>query len=319
MNGNAKYKFMASVAFLFLLPFLVLSLHFARGYGELERRDTLGRMALRTRAAANAAADLMALNYNVSSLSASPGFIDASGEARKKMLENRIKENPSIYSEFAVLDGSGKVKCRAGQSDPKSPGDYSKTELLKSAVAARSPSGAVEYGEYTPPVLVLLAPLLRGRDAKPEGFLVVRMSLAYLGAAVRDMGRNSYGDLGLLDAGGQVISDSLGYSVMAPGVKAGGEVLHVVNAAVSRQLSDFKTEIFYKGKPYFVSISNVQGTRWWLFETIDASNPLRYATSFWVKRVILTGVLLVLIFSFISYRLALRWLAPRPERAVRWL
>jgi hypothetical protein len=311
MNGSSKYKFMATVAFMFLLPFLVLSLHFARGYKELEKIEVLGRMGLRTRTAANAAADLLERNYNAAGLAASPGFINTSGEARRKMLESRIKDNPSIYSEFVVLSASGKETLKTGQTSASGLQDHSKTELFKKTVAGFSPAGAVEYGEYTPPVLVMIAPIPAGRGAKAEGFLLARMSLAYLGETVRVMGRSSYGDLGLLDAGGQLISDSLGYSIMTPGIKAPAEVLRVVNAAITKGFDDLKKGNFSKGRTHLVSVSRISGTRWWIFETADAVTPLNYAYTFWVRRVILTGVLLIFIFSFISYRLALRWLTPR--------
>ncbi len=315
MNGGLKYKFMATVAFMFLLPFLVLSLHFARGYKELEKMEVLGRMGLRTRTAANTAADLLERNYNAAGLAASPGFISTSGEARRKMLESRIKDNPSIYSGFAVLSASGKETLRTGQASSSGLQDHSKTELFKKTVAGLSPAGAVEYGEYTPPVLVMIAPIPAGRGARDGSFLLARMSLAYLGEAVRIMGRSSYGDLGLLDAGGQLISDSLGYSIMKPGIKAPAEVLRVVNAAAAKGFDDLKTGNFIKGRTQFVSVSRVSGTRWWIFETADAVTPLNYAYAFWVKRVILTGVLLIFIFSFITYKLALRWLAAKPPAA----
>ncbi len=161
----------------------------------------------------------------------------------------------------------------------------------------------------------MIAPIPEGRGARTGNFLLARMSLAYLGEAVRIMGRSSYGDLGLLDAGGQLISDSLGYSIMKPGIKAPAEVLRVVNAAAAKGFDDLKTGNFIKGRTQFVSVSRVSGTRWWIFETADAVTPLNYAYAFWVKRVILTGVLLIFIFSFITYKLALRWLAAKPPAA----
>ena len=311
MKNSAKYKYMAVVAFMFLLPFLILSMHFARGYEELATREALARMDINTRTAASRAADLLALKYDISGLAGSSKFLRASGPVRKKMLESRIKENPNIFFEFSVLTASGKEKIRTGPASSAATKDHSGTGLFKKAVSERSPSGAVEYGKYTLPVLVMLSPLFPGGGNEIGGFLLSRMSLAHLGESVRAMGRSSHGNLGLMDGGGRVISDSRGYSIMAPGVKAPGEVLRTVNVASGKGLEDFHAGGVYMGRPYLVSVSRIDGTRWWIFETVDASSPVNHAYSFWVKRVILIGVMLILACSFASYRLALRWLHPR--------
>lgn len=313
MNGNNKYKFMAMTAFIFLLPFIVMSRHFISGNKELEKRDTLSYMELRTRTVANIAADLLTLNYDVSKLSSSADFLNASGEGRKKILEARIKENPTIYSEFSILNTAGKEVVKTGPGSSKDLKDYSKTELFKSAAAEQEPSGAVEYGQYTPPALVLVEPLIKVRGAKAETFLLARMSLAYLGEIVRVIGRNSSGNLGFMDAGGQLINDSLGRAIISPGIKAPAEVRRVAAVAAAKGLEDFRTEVSFKGRPYLVSVANITGTRWWVFEVVDASRPLDYSSDLWVKRVILTGILLMFIFSFISYKLALLWLVPKQE------
>ncbi len=315
MNGCNKYKFLCAVAFMFLLPFLVLSGHFMRGNKEIEKKDALAYMQLRTRIVANIAADLLTLNYDVSRFSSSEDFINAGGEARKKKLESRINENPSIYSEFSILDASGKETIRTGPGSSKDLKDYSKTESFKIAASQNQPSGAVEYGEYTPPALVLVTPLIKGRGGKADGFLLARMSLAYLGEIVRVMGRNSSGNLGFIDAGGQLISDSLGRSIISPGIRAPSEVLRAVDIASAKGLDDLKSEVIFKGRPYLVSVANISGTRWWVFEVVDASRPLDYTGGFWAKRVILSGILLILIFSFITYKLALIWLAPAEKKA----
>jgi len=311
MDGDNKYKFLAAVSFMFLLPFLILSGHFFSGNRELEKRDALSYMEFRTRTAANIAADLLTLNYDISKFAASPELLGVSGAARKKLLEGKIREKPSIYSEFSILNAAGKEVLKTGSPAPKELKDYSKTELFRSAVSGTEPAGAVEYGEYTPPALVLVEPLAGRRGARAEGFLLARMSLAYLGEVVRAMGRNSSGDLGFMDAGGQLISDSLGRSIITPGIKAPNEVLRAAEAAYAKGMDSFKGEVPSEGRSSLVSVANIAGTRWWVFEVVDASAPLNYSAALWAGRVVLTGVFLILIFSFISYKLALMWLKPK--------
>jgi hypothetical protein len=52
----------------------------------------------------------------------------------------------------------------------------------------------------------------------------------------------------------------------------------------------------------------VDGTKWWIYEIVDAADiPVRKSSS-WAARVVLSGVLLIVIFGGVTYLLALRWL-----------
>lgn len=299
---------------LFLLPFLILSRHFMYGNRELVKKDTMMYMELRTKTVANIAADLLALNYDISSLASAPEFMRASNDVRKTLLEKKIKEKPSIYSEFSVLNAAGKEVARTGTNSPKELKDYSRTEVFGRAVSGTEPSGAVEYGEYTPPALVLIQPAIKNPGEKPQFFVLARMSLAYMGELVRVVGKNSAGNLGLIDAGGQLIADSLGRAVMSPGIKAPPEVLTTVEMAYEKHLTTLRTEVAFKGRSYLVSVAGVGGTRWWMFEAVDSERTLDYRSAFWVKRVVGIGILLMVIFGFISHKLALLWLVPKPEK-----
>jgi len=158
---------------------------------------------------------------------------------------------------------------------------------------------------------VLVAPLRRPGGGETGGFLAARLSLAYIGELVRLMGRKASGSMGLMDAGGQVISDSLGRSIMEPGVKAPDEVRLAASGAAIRGSDNISREVSVKGRPAFLSASKVGGTQWWIFELADASRPMHRSSEAWVRQVVLTGVLLILIFSFVSYKLALFWLVPK--------
>jgi hypothetical protein len=304
MAEKNKYKFIAAVTALFLIPFLILSRHFIYGAAELQRNDTLRYLELRTTTGAGIISNVLNLDYSLSRISGAAG-----GQAALKAgLQRSVKENPFINSELALLGANGSEAARfTADKSVKTRIDYSKTQAFAEARQTLAPAGEVEYGDYTPPALVLAEPLLKG-GAKPEWFLAGRLSLAYVGEVVRLMGRNSSGNFGLVDGGGQIIADSMSMSIVKPGLKAPPEVLKMLSVAAAREAQNFSSEVYFRGRVYLASVSNVGGSRWWIYEIMDpADMPLR-KTSSWAVRVVLSGVLLMLIFGVISYKLALRWL-----------
>lgn len=306
MTGNNKYKFMAAVTGLFLLPFLLLSRHFIYGESELQKKDTLSYLELRTTTGAGIISDVLNLNYSLSRIA---GARAASGAAAiKEELAGRVKENPFIYSELALFGPTGSELARfSAERSVKSRLDYSKSQVFSEARQSLSPAGAVEYGEYTPPALILAEPLLRN-GSEPAYYVAGRLSLAYMGEVVRLMGRNSYGNFGLVDMGGQVIADSMSMSIVKPGLKAPAEVVKLLSLAAEREAPNFASEVNFQGRVFLVSVSNVSGSKWWIYEIMDSGDLPSRKASYWARRVVLSGIMLIIIFGFITYRLALRWL-----------
>jgi len=306
MTENNKYKFMAAVTGLFLVPFLVLSNHFISGEGALQKKDTLSYMELRTNTGAGIISDVLNLNYSLTRLAG-----DKAGAAGiKEELAAKVKANPFIYSELALLGPSGAELARfSADKSVKTRLDYSKSQSFSEARQTLSAAGAVEYGEYTPPALLLAEPLMKN-GAKPAYYLAGRLSLAYVGEVVRLMGRNSYGNFGLVDMGGQVIADSMSMSIVKPGLQAPAEVVKLLSLAMESDSPSFASEVYYRGRVLLVSVSNVGGSKWWVYEIMDSGDlPARQASS-WAWRVVLSGVLLIVIFGVITWKLALYWLKP---------
>lgn len=306
MTDNNKYKFMAAVTGLFLIPFLMLSNHFISGEGALQKKDTLSYMELRTNTGAGIISDVLNLNYSLTRLAG-----DKTGAAGiKEELAARVKTNPFIYSELTLLGPSGDELARfSADKSVKTRLDYSKSQSFAEARQTLSAAGAVEYGEYTPPALLLAEPLMKS-GAKPAYYLAGRLSLAYVGEVVRLMGRNSYGNFGLVDMGGQVIADSMSMSIVKPGLKAPPEVIKLLSMAMESDDPSFASEVYFRGRVLLVSVSNVGGSKWWVYEIMDAGDlPARKASS-WAWRVVISGVLLIIVLGVITWRLALYWLRP---------
>ncbi len=304
MSGTNKYKFIAAVTGLFLVPFLILSRHFLYGERELQRKDMLRFLELRAVTGSNIVSEVLNLNYSLSRLAAS----SAGPAALKEELRRKVKEAPFVFSELALLRaGGGELARYAAEKSSIARVDYDRGPVCAEARAAGAPAGAVEYGEYTPPALVLCEPVL-GRAGKPEYYLAGRLSLAYLGEVVRLLGRNSYGSFGLVDGGGQIIADSLSMSILKPGLKAPPEVIKMMAVAMERDVSSFSSEVYFRGRAYLVAVSAVGGTKWWIYEIVDPAAAPARKVSPWALRVVFSGAVLIVMFGGISYLLALRWL-----------
>ncbi|HAH32024.1 MAG TPA: hypothetical protein DCL44_06895 [Elusimicrobia bacterium] len=314
MKIKNEYKFIVSVTLMFLLPFSILSAHFLNGARELLTKNTLSYLELRTRTASGILSSVLSINYDLTKITAVKEFYTSTTEGKKSFLERRMKENPSVFSEFSVLNSSGREIARAGAASLKDPKDYSKEAVFNAAVQSAQSAGAVEFGDYTPPALVLIEPISSVMGAKPDSFLLGRLSLAYLGELARLMGRNSWGNFGLLDGGGQIIADSMGRSIITPGLKAPPEVLKMAATASDKELTSFMSEVFFRGRTYLVSVSAVGGTQWWVYEIMDAADMPAYTSSAWARRVVFSGIGLIIMFGFISYKLARIWLVPAKDR-----
>jgi hypothetical protein len=309
MNGNNKYKFVAAAAGLFLVPFLILSGHFISGETALQKKDTLRYLELRTMTGAGIISDVLNLNYNLTRIVGARGSDGAA--ALKRDLAAKVKENPFIYSELALLSPSGSELARFAVEKSVSPRlDYASSQVFGESKKLMAPAGAVEFGEYTPPALFLAEPLMK--NGAPAYYLAGRLSLAYLGEVVRMMGRNSFGNFGLVDMGGQVIADSMSMSIVKPGLKAPVEVSKMLSVAAEREAQNFSSEVYFRGRTLLVSVSNVGGSKWWIYEIMDSADLPARKTSSWAWRVVISGVLLIIIFAAVTYRLALYWLRQNP-------
>ncbi|HBA61107.1 MAG TPA: hypothetical protein DCZ92_09870 [Elusimicrobia bacterium] len=308
MRIENKYKFMAAVVALFLLPFLLLSRQFVYGTKSLQKNDMLRYLEMRTLAGSRVVANELGQKYNLSLLAADKKFREGGSAGRKAVIELKVKENPIIYSELAVLALSGSEAYRASAGKAlKSGFDYAKSDVFAAVKQTGASAGAVEYGEYTPPALIIVEPASSG-GGKTEFYLAGRLSLAYLGELVRLMGRNSQGNFGLVDGGGQMIADSTNMSTMKPGVKAMPEILKMLSVAMERGTPSYTREVLSGGRSYLASVANVPGSKWWLYEIVDPDGVPSIGTPSRVKQVIFSGIMIIFMFGIVTYLLALRWL-----------
>ncbi|MFH1619530.1 MAG: cache domain-containing protein [bacterium] len=306
------HKLILATAVLFLMPFSILSFHFSSGNTEILRREVLSRIEARAAGTARMAFEILETDYGAREVITGRAFSSASMEERKAMLKKKNKERPNFYLGFSLLNSSGREVASAGREKSDSP-DYSRKGVFKRTMASAQSQGAVEYRPDEPPVLLAAEPIRRPGEAKPSGVVVTRISLARLVELVRsERAGSDPGECGIVDAGGLVIADSRGEAVMNPGSSAPAGIIRLINAALARGVREMKAGVSSgKGRADLVSVAAVPGTQWWVYEREPASVVKGYVSSRWARRVIISGMLLILIFSLITARLAVYWLVPR--------
>lgn len=301
-----KYKFVTVITILFLIPFLIMSNHFLNGAKKMVERNALERMSLRTRAVSKVVSGVLNSNYEVFRIANTEKFVKLSNSERKKLLKVEMEKQKGIYRGFAVFTPTCKKIFSIGDI-----GDYdcSKNGILKKAVLAEISVGAVEYSKDEPCFLVMAEPIFAGKSKKPGLISFGKISLAPLNNVIRSFGKKSRSELGIADAGGQIISDSTGKAIIKPGIRISNEIIKVINFSLKRQVQNSSSQIRIKGKKNLVAVSSVQGTKWWVYEKMNSSTLIDY--SFWARKIIYSGIILIIAFAFISYKLAELWLIPK--------
>jgi len=296
---------------MYLVPFGILSRHFASRNQELLKKDTLSYLESRAKNLSGAVSNALENSYYaVSGTINSRQFLDSDWSKRKLMLENVLRESPGIYLRFELINAEGRKTASAGKAggpaDEKK-SDYSKDEIFTQSMAGGISMGRVLQGQSSPPSLIVGESLLRGDEKRPLGVVVTWMSLSCLNEIV-NTSRKSFeeGDEGIIDADGMLIADSRGISVISPGAGISEEISALIRKAEDSGLDTAKGESHAKkesGK-LLAAVSAVEGTRWWVFEREPSSVIRGYASVFWARRVIVSGILLILVLSVITERLA---------------
>lgn len=310
---SVNLKFVLCSVSMFLLPFLILSGHLASRNNTLLKKDVLYYLELRAKTMSRMVQDALVYNYELSKMIKGGDFLGAGLGRRKALLEKKFRERPDVYLQFFLLDRSGKeLACIGGV--PGKPKDYSKEEIFTASISRNLPLGLVEQQYDSPPVLVSAEAIKRPGAVTPSGVLLSRVSLSALNEIVRTGRRSSEeGDAGLLDSGGMLIADSRGASIGSPGISAPREILLLVKDALGAGQAEARAEIkSEKGRPVLVAVKAIEGTQWWAYEREPSSVIRGYKSVSGVKRVVVSGILLIILFSFVAERLAAAWFSPKP-------
>ncbi|PIS47836.1 MAG: hypothetical protein COT17_01380 [Elusimicrobia bacterium CG08_land_8_20_14_0_20_51_18] len=305
-----KYKFILSVFFFFSLPFFILSTHFLTSINDISKKDMLSYMDFRVKTVSSRISDVLNVKYDALAVAREKKFIDMSLEGKKAELAKIAKNFPEIVNEFSLINGEGKEVFSTLKG--KKPGNFKDNGIFKNAKTDSFSVGAVNYPYDAPPELIIAEPLVKTKGEKPRYVLMARLSLGYLNEEISRLVKKTHGNINLVDAGNQIIFDS-GYNYLfKAGLQAEDTVSVITDAMVRNNIPSYNGAVNFNGVETLISVSNVDSTAWWIYEKTDVENVIDYRLYKWAQKVIIIGFLLIIVFSYISFKLAVFWLN-KPE------
>lgn len=291
---SREIRFTVFAALLFLIPFFITVFQFRRNNENFHKMYTSGYMEMRTQSAARLVSDVLAANYNILEIVNSQNL----GKQDRESIAALRKKLPSSCYDIAILDQNGRERYRISSGN-NAEYDYSASEAVRIAVSSGVAAGNVEYSRYMPPVFVSAVPL-----PDKSGFAAGRFSLAYIGSIVRRIAKNSYGSMGIVDSGGQVISDSLNVSAARPGMLAPEQLLNALAYARVENMSSIVQEANDEKRDYLISISNIEGTDWWFYEVLDTRFMPLAKEGMKITYTAISGTLMMIICAFATCLIA---------------
>lgn len=281
--------FVFSVWVIFLLPFLVLSSHFINSVKNMSITTTLYKVDAITSSISYQISSILENEYNI--------FFnfDKKNPTQKELIDFLKKKKGPILRGFVVLDLNlneiynfefGKVS--------------SYNQILANLKKVDIPLGIVEYPQDKPAEIVV--------GSKVGGFYVLyRCDLGYLISKITGNVSKIEGDFYFIDDGFNVIYDSSDNYIME-NVEVVKEIVDLTKNLIKRSNFNYRGIIKINNKDHILSLYNVENTRWWVYTILDISkikDPLLFG---WAKRVILIGIVLIFVFSVITYFLAKKML-----------
>lgn len=303
-----KYAFAPLLFFMFSLPFLILSAHFLATIEEISKKDMLYYMDLRASITAAKISEILNSKYDVLKIIREQKFINASLEDKKKMLFSAAKDS-AIIKELSLADASGKEVFSSIKG--KKFENYSSHPVFKNARYEDISVGAVSYLQDEPPQLSLAEPVIKDKGGRPIYIAMAKLSLGELNRRLSEYLQRSPGDAALVDWGGQIICDSSYDYLFSPGLYVPDAVADTIKRSAQEGLDSFKGSFTDRGVKKLFSIARVPSTAWWFYEAVEEEGAVDYYLYRWAKKTIYIGLILIAVFSFISYKLAVKWIADK--------
>ncbi|MGC8866707.1 MAG: hypothetical protein ACP5IO_02270 [Elusimicrobiales bacterium] len=282
MSVKRKVVFVVVVWVIFLIPFLILAGHF---------KNSVKSMAL--------SASLFRSDNIVSSISWYASFI----------LENEynivVYKKPASVSDIALLLKSKKGRVlrewaiydksfKKISSDGFLKNGYKR--ILDSLKNSDMPQGVVEYPSDKPADLVMGAKI-------SDYYILYRTDLGYLISKIMPYVSKVEGVFYICDADFNVIYDS-SYDYLLDRNSTPSEIKELIKSLISQSRFNYRGIIKIGLKDHLISIYNIENTKWWAYNIIDTDTVDDPQLSRWAKRVIVIGVFLMLILSWITLLLS---------------
>ena len=274
-----KVFFVFVVWVMFLSPFLILSLHFKNSIKSIALTAALYRVDMLNSSISSYAASILENEYNL--------FF---GFDKKPSSDDVIRflssRKGSILRGFAIYN-EGLTRIHSSDF----PNSDSYREILKTLKKVDIPVGVVDYPDDKPADLIL---------GKKVGSLYVlyRTDLGYLISKLMQRITKSDGVFYIVDSDFNIIYDS-SYNYLIDRTSFPKEIEDLIKGMVSRSSFSYRGVVKIGNSDLLISIYNIENTKWWSIWVLDTSDVKDENLSVWAKNVILAGVVLIFIFSWV--------------------
>lgn len=292
-----KHFFIVLIFILFSIPYSIIGNHLFNIIKDFSSKNALSYMDFQVKTLSANISDILISKYDIFKIARKKDFISKSLEEKKKEILNIYKENPSIVKEISIVNRQG-IEIFSTKKNKKYE-NYKNNILFLNAKNEYFSIGSVKYPENEPPELLMA-------ETTKDGYvLMARLNLGYLNEEIIKMLKKMSGEIVLIDAGNQIIFDSNYKYLFRQGEMAEKPISKLVEGLIKNGLTSYSGIININGTDTLIAIDNVESTAWWIYEKKPKKNVIDYSLNKWAKRILFTGYIIILIFSYLSYKLAL--------------
>jgi len=278
-----KIFFIFIVFFMFLLPFLIISDHFSNTVSELSKNYILLDMESNINFLSTKITNILSNEYDVAK--------DMRNIKDRVKLIQKIKElsGKSFIKKLSLYDMNGNLIYSSALNEKK----FLKDELFEKSKKIDMPIGVIEYLDNYPPQLNIAE--------KIYSFIIrATLDLGYIGEIIFSHSKRVIGHIYLIDKDGNIIFDSNYDFVFKSSKIPYNEIMTLIDGLKSKGVFNYKGVVKLQDRVYFISLSNVETTTWWIFNILDSSKAQYPLFKKWVRRVVFWGVAIIFSFSVIT-------------------
>lgn len=270
---------------MFISPFLILSGHFMNTVESVSLNYALSVMEVGINSLSSRITSVLIDKYDalkeIRDLKSDKDIVDKI----KSVSSSQVIKKISYYSKEGNL-----IYSSYDKENKKISGDY----IFESAKKVDIPIGVISYPQDAPPELVVAEKI-------SKGFVLVVTDLGYLNEIIFKLSKKTIGKIYLIDGSYNVIFDSDYDYVLNNQITIDSDMVKFIDELKSKNIYSYKGVINIKDKKYLVSISNVETTNWWIYNIIDYDKAMDFGLKRWAKRVVWSGVIIILIFSIVTF------------------
>lgn len=280
MRKRVLYTLIFSV--MFLSPFLILSNHFINTVKNINTNYAIDLMDLNTKSISNDISDILINDYDVLKSIREKAHFDL-----KKEVEEITKK--IFIKKVSVYNKNGRLLFSTDIKENK----IIKDEIFDISKKSGMQFGRINYLSDMPPELIM------GEFINDSFFLYV-CDLGYINQKISKFSKKVYGDLYFIDSDHNIIFDSKYDYLFKDTDRIDTKISDIIKGIIQKGVFSYKGIVELDNRKQLIAISNIEGTKWWIVNIVELSRIIDFGYLSWARRVVLSGVILIIIFSYIS-------------------